>query len=397
MKNRSISIEKLCEILFFVSLFIYLCSSFIFCSFYSAYFSNLFYKISIVISCALLVIIEILHKKIKVKELILLLLTLVLTIIITVRLNGYFTVPLLLFVYSARQFDFRKIAKFYSIVSIVALFVIILSAKLSIIPNYVSVINDKRREFLGFRYALYPQVMAFNITCLLSYLNYYKATLKKIVLSLIFLVGNIYIYVYTSSRLSLFLSIIVLIVFVLYNNRNSKIFENKIISFLIKNCFIIFAVFSLVFTLNYSVNNDFYYKLDTKLEHRLLLGNNAIKEYGIKIFGNDVILVGNGVDKYGVKTDGQYNYIDSLYVSVLIKYGVLLSITILLLITYSLHKLSDKKDYFLLFIFFVFSLHAIIDDLGFYLYYNAFWLAIMSNISVDSSNYVKLKKTNKNK
>ena len=381
MKDYNISKNKLCEILFFISLFIYLCSAYIFCSFYSAFFSNMFYKLSVVASCGLLLMIEIIHKKINVKELVLLILTLCMTGILTVRLNGYFTIPLLLFVYSARQFEFKKIAKFYLIVSIIALVFIIISSRLSIIPNYISIINNKRREFMGFRYALYPQIMALNITCLVSYLNYNSKISKKVLLSLLFLIGNLYIFYYTNSRLSLFLSIIVLIVFIFFNKKMNKIFENKMISFMLKNCFIIFSILSLIMTLNYDKTSSFYYNLDMKLEHRLLLGNNAIKEYGINLFGNDVVLVGNGVDKYGVKTDGIYNYIDSLYVSVLIKYGIILAITILFLITYSLYKLNNNKDYFLLFIFFVFSLHGIFDDLGFYLYYNAFWLAIMSSMS----------------
>lgn len=377
MKNYIINNEKFRELLFFTALIIYLFSGFIFCSFYSLYFSDSFFKYSIFISCIILLFKELLHEKIKLNELIILIITFFLTIILIFRLNGYFTIPLLLFVYSAREIDFKKIVKVYLLLSIFALLFIVISSKLSIIPNYISIINNKKREFLGFRYALYPQILCFNITCLITYLKYNEKIFNKLFITLCLFIVNFYIFSYTGSRLSLILSIFILIIFLLFNGKN-KIFDCKIVSFLLKNSFIVFSIISIIISLNYNVNSKFYNTLDSVLEHRLLLGNNAINEYGIKYFGNNVVLIGNGVNKYGIKTQGTYNYIDSLYISLLIKYGSVLTITILILLTISLHRIYNRKGYFLLIIFFAFSLHGMIDDLGFYLYYNAFWLAILS-------------------
>ena len=73
---------------------------------------------------------------------------------------------------------------------------------------------------------------------------------------------------------------------------------------------------------------------------------------------------------------GTYNYVDCLYVMLLLRYGLVFFVIFIGILTITCIYLYKKKEYYLLLLMAILSLHGIIDDLMIYLYYNTFWLVI---------------------
>ncbi len=113
------------------------------------------------------------------------------------------------------------------------------------------------------------------------------------------------------------------------------------------------------------------------LQGFLRLGKDAIETYGISLLGQRVDLVGNGLTSTGEWVRiGQYNYIDCLYVQLLVRYGVLFSSIILALLTVVNYSAWHKCDFQLLMCQLVIALHCVVDDMSLWIYFNPFMILI---------------------
>ena len=378
--------KNISEKLFFFSYGIYLIFNIVNTSFYSIYISS--YMKYIMILCTIILIFkEILCKRLLKKEFFLLLICGFLLSFILLHVNGYAMFPLFFFIYSARNIDFKKITKFTYILSFVLLLFIIASAYAGIIENYkivtIEMARERTREYLGFRYPLFPQMILFNITACFLYTYKNKSLIIK---GIILAILNYLVFLKTDSRLSCYLSILLIIGVIFVQLKPNFLDNKKILCYILALSFPICSILSIGMTLNYNINDSRMVKLDEFLGGRLHLGKNSFNEYNINLFGNNTEYIGAGLDQYGRRTVGKYNYVDCLYINMLEKYGLIFNIVFLSLLSYILYATYKTKNYVLFIILIGFALHGIIDDLEIYLYYNAFWLAI--------SNYFRKNKRN---
>ena len=367
------------EMLFFFAYGLYIFIGIMNISFFQIYTNNITKYINIL--CMLILLYnELLNKKICIKEIFLLLFVSLLAFPVTIHNNGTLFI-MILFIYCARSIDFRKIAKFSLLESILLLFLVIFSSKIGIITNYISTEGGRIREYLGFRYALFSPMILFNITALELYLHKDKFSPFRYIILFIL---NYYVYIKTDSRLSFYLSIL-LILFIAILTRFPNFFKKRnVLCKIMVFSFILCSIFSLVTTINYDYSNPYMSKLNEILGRRLYLGHISLDMYPINLLGHDTKYIGNGLDMYGNKTSGTYFYVDCLYLNLLEKYGLIFTVILLLLLTYSLSNTLKEKDYFLLVILTFFALHGIIDDLEIYIYYNTFWFIISKNFkSID--------------
>ena len=188
------------ELIFFSAYCIYLVISLLNTSFYSKFFMGKIYTLIKLICIFLLLLNEIIKTKMNLKSLEGLMVAGFIYVI--VAYNTSFVsdiVMLLIFVYCARDISFEKIARFTVYISSTILMFIILSAHTGIIMNYVEIADNRRREYLGFRYSLYPSAIMFNITALVLYLKRRHIGIKEI---LLLSVMNLFVFYKTNSRLS---------------------------------------------------------------------------------------------------------------------------------------------------------------------------------------------------
>lgn len=375
--------------LFFFAYGLYIFIGIMNISFFQIYTNNITKYINIL--CMLILLYnELLNKKICIKEIFLLLFVLLLAFPVMIHNNGTLFI-MILFIYCARSIDFRKIAKFSLLESILLLLLVIFSSKIGIITNYISTEGGRIREYLGFRYALFSPMILFNITALELYLHKDKFSPFRYIILFIL---NYYVYIKTDSRLSFYLSIL-LILFIAILTRFPNFFKKKnVLCKIMVFSFILCSIFSLVTTINYDYSNPYMSKLNEILGRRLYLGHISLDMYPINLLGHDTKYIGNGLDMYGNKTSGTYFYVDCLYLNLLEKYGLIFTVILLLLLTYSLSNTLKEKDYFLLVILTFFALHGIIDDLEIYIYYNTFWFIISKNFSknLKSIDYIERSK-----
>lgn len=369
MKMNKLLVKKtnIDEFLFFVAYSMYLVTAFFHISFYASYISK--YGKTIMLLCAIVIVFkELFVNKIRGKELIGLLICIILSLILFLHVNGYLMFPFFVLIYGARRIKFKKIAKFSFFLGIIMLAFIIISAKSGIILDYVSYVNGRERHFLGFRYALYPSMVVFNLTALYLYIN----DDAKIVKCIIPVVLNYILFKYTDSRLTFYLSVFTVFLVTFVKKHKSILDDKKIVSSILCISYIICSIVSLYLICSYSSMNNTLNDLDITLEHRLSLGKKSIEIYPINLLGHDVEFIGAGLSEDGTRSKKAYNYVDCMYLNMIEKYGIIYFLIYISILTYTTYQLKKTKNYILLIILCMYALMGMIDDLGLFLHYNTF-------------------------
>lgn len=282
------------------------------------------------------------------------------------------------FIYSAREMDFKRIARFSILISSIALGFIIISSFLGVIPNPVFMHHGKLRYNLGFRGMLFAPLFLFNITTLVLYERGSKIKWMQILFLILLNVGMFFL---TDSRLSFYLSLLILFADIML-----KIFPNlltcnkviKVVCLVLSFSYIFVCIFSLYATIEYG-NVAWLSKLDKLVDGRLRLGKEALMTFGISLLANkNTVWIGNGLDAMGNLPTGKYIYADNLYIHILLTYGVIFLVVYVILFTLVLFKCLKKKEHHLFIILVALAFRGFIDDLSFYLCYNTFVLLIGS-------------------
>ena len=175
--------DKKSEALFFFSYGLILAYMIISNSFFALYIGDL-WKIVFAVSIAGLFIYELMHEQVKVID--------IRNAIATLMLAGFVTTigsgPLansisatILLVFCGRNIPFKKIAVFSFLISLLCIAMIVISAYMGIIKNYVEY-GARIREYLGFRYSLYGPMLVANCTNFLIYIRKRNISIIELIL-----------------------------------------------------------------------------------------------------------------------------------------------------------------------------------------------------------------------
>lgn len=353
----------------YIAYSVYLILGIIESSFYAIYVQN--YSKIILLSCIILLVLgESITFRVNYKDMMLGIVLIACFVYLYLFIGlGVSLIPL--FMYSTRNIDITGIIKISYIISVTLLIIIILSSYLGVIENYIYHDTTRERQYLGFRYALYPSSILCNIIFLKVYLEKERISWKSIILLLIL---SYILYALTDSRLTFVLGLLIL-VFSAVNKIIPSICE-KILSRLLIFSYVFVGIISLYFTLDYNHLIDWQENLNEILGGRLSLGYSTLEFYGYGLFGRKVELVGNGLDANGIVNSSSYNYVDNLYVQLLLKTGVLFLVFFIICMTYVTYLTYKQKNLYLYVILVVLALHGLIDDLILQIQYNSFWLLI---------------------
>ena len=371
------------EILGLVALAIFLLFSLLNVSLYSQFISPMLYNVAIFLIILLMLLKEFISGSNSFESLLGLLGGATLYFIIgSVTSYTSFMVLGLSLIYSLRDIPFSKVVKVAFIISIAMLFLVILSSKLGLIPDYIEFSATRVRHYLGFRYSLFPSTIMLNIIAISFFLKQETVSYQRLLI--LFLV-SMYLYLETDSRLAFISSCLLLLA-----NLAMKLIPTVIekISLLLK-----------LFTLTYFVNaylsywisknylstsnaflNHFFHQANQFLGGRIYLSNRSLSLYGYGMLGQRIAWVGNGLSMQGERSTDAYLYVDNLYIQILQHFGLIALIIILTLLTATLVKLLKKGQIVLSIILISLSFHALIDDLILNIYYNIFWILIGSLI-----------------
>lgn len=361
------------EKIFFVTYSFYLLTMILCNSTYAIYFPSFTQKYISMICIGLLACGEISCPKYTIKQLIILLFLLGISAINYIIVHDIMFVLTLVFIFCAHDISFKKIGRYTMYILLFMLLFIICSAKAGIIANFVSADIFRERQFIGFLYPLIPATLFGNLVFL--YAHYKGASISWAVL-LLFFIANSLIWEWTDSRLGTILTFTFLLVLVLkklfhrYSFRNCW-FKNIFITSYVISCFIgIYTAY------NYNPSDIYHFLANIILAGRLSLGYEALTTYPISFFGINILLVGHGLDANGRHANGEYFYIDCIYIKLLLCYGSVILMSYVMVFTRLLYTYCKKDNYIVLWILVLLAVHGIIDDAIMYVMYNPFLLMI---------------------
>lgn len=277
------------------------------------------------------------------------------------------------YIYCARNIPFAKIAKFTLDISIALVLAVVLTSCFGIIENIAAYKSGRVRQYMGFRYALYLPGQLLNMTALWIYLKKDKITIPG---ALVWAVANWIVFYWTDSRISFVIAEGLLAAALLMRFWPKYVDKLKPIWWVATGSFHLCAAFSLIMTLAYDSSLSWMRRLNSVLEGRLRLGHTSLAERGVRLFGQQIEWLGNGLDAFGNAAVGTYTYVDCLYVKILQRYGVVVVIALAVLMGWSMLRLYQRREYRILLVCATVAVHCVLDDLSFTLHYNTFWLAM---------------------
>lgn len=375
--------RSLPEILALSALTIFLVMSIFDVTFYVQYLPKIVHRILIAILLILLVIKESYKRKLDYRTIISLFSTVLIYLLIGKMSTFSSNIAIgFIFIYVLRDIPFKSVAKISLAVSVFMLLFVIASAKLGVIINYLEISGPRVRSYLGFRYALYPSILLMNVIAITLYLKQNNIRYWQ---WLLLTLSVYWVYGQTDSRLTFYNSCILLVFNILIKWFPDILSKLGNVFKIFRLTFIINAIISFWISINYlgsnnSFVNSFLFKLNHMLGDRLFLANKSLELFGFGLFGKQVDWNGNGLTIEGVRNYQTYLYVDNLYIRILQKFGLLVLVLMLALLTLTLFKAIKKDQWVIAFILIVMSFQSMIDDLNMYLHYNIFWILIGSLI-----------------
>lgn len=237
------------------------------------------------------------------------------------------------------KIDEDKLIKRGLIVYMMILFTTIILVRLNIIDNYVVTMQERIRDFLGFAYASFASYYYFFTVLLYvcfrkDKLSYYELIIIEII--------NYYLFLLTDTKYSFFITtllVLIIIIFKIKPSLKQKLIDFKLLKFL--PYILLFITLFLVLM----PENELWNKLDMLVTGRLSLAKKGLETFGISIFGQAVELIGYDISAMDVS---YYNYVDSSYIQILIKYGIVNLFIILMIYVELIDKAIRKNNVYLL-------------------------------------------------
>lgn len=277
-----------------------------------------------------------------------------------------------LLIWGARDIDFRKILKVHGTLVLFIVLTAFISSLVGIIPNLQYGVDGYIRNSFGI---CYPTDFAAYVFFLMTTLFYLMKDRMKWWMYLSGIVVGFVVFRYCHTRLDCG-SMVILSVLYMITKLVEPYLRNRAKGLRVLMCFVIVVLFLLCFFLTYSFDSssEWMRKLDGLFSTRLALGREAFDRYPVNLFGQFVLMQGNGGS---VEAKGEYFFLDSSYIYILFKYGVVY--VVLLLGSYVDTCFRRRKDLFFLVAICVIAVNATTAHHLTHVQYNPFFMALFAS------------------
>ena len=221
----------------------------------------------------------------------------------------------------------------------------------------------------GVRYALgfgHPNTLSIYVLSIctdIAYLFYGKSKFKMIIL---FTVIALIINEICRSRGPVICIFLLIILLIIYPKLKDNAIVNKVITWLFPMLMICSYIFALIFS---KYDSALLTKLDELFSSRITLMGIFAKSYPLTLFGNLFV-------DYATGTTGTSYVLDNAYMSLLIKFGILVSLLFIVMIPKTIKNMQRKGDYAMIICLIVYMFLGLMEN-GFYvLFYNPFLLSL---------------------
>ena len=289
--------------------------------------------------------------------------------------NGNIRDEFIIVIILALLFNNENPSKFVKFVFYFNLVFVVINCLLSyfgLLPFQV-VTNIRIRHYFNFFHPNSLGVYVLSIYSLFCYC-YKKWKLPIIGLGI---VSFFFAYEYVNSRTSGLLILLLLVLHIFYwilcyiknkFNINVQILK-KFCSGFIAFLPIICLIFSIIITIAYGENLPIINKLDQLLSTRISLQYNSYSNYGFPLFGLQKNFI---VDTYDL--------IDSLYMQLIYRYGLLFEIVLFIAITFRLYTIRNKFDLFSFsWVVIIWCLHGFSEPVSLYFLFNPFLIFLYND------------------
>lgn len=314
------------------------------------------------------IIIDFLYKEYDRKELIFIVVITTL-LLISSKVTGNRTMLIYwVFIVAAHNIELEKIVKVAIIVHLCCMVTIIASSIAGVVENRIYIQGGFRsRASLGYQYATDSSNYFFHMILMYIYIKKEKiswGSMGGLMLC------NLLLFELTNTRNAFVLGTFALIfagVFKIF-----KYLRNNNIVYKVGAIFMMPIASGMIIYLSFFYNEQVSWmkKLDVLFSGRLAMGYNAFKTYGISVWGQSIQWIG-GTRDYMINP-GEYNYVDSSYVQILINYGVLILILVCLLFVLLIWKAIKKEDTYLIMVLVIIILHSTLDPQLLWMAFNPF-------------------------
>lgn len=380
-KNKKI---RLSEFIYLVAFSIYLINVVLYSTMFNVHMNNKIVSISNIFVILIIVVKIFLFDEYTIKQLIAILL-LSISIITCYFTSDYKTLLYLaLFIIGAKGVSFKKIVKVYFYITAAIVIIAMISVKLGIIEHIISQRDGKPRYAFG---SIYCTDFASHIFYLVASYCYIKYEKLSIIHTVIFSLLGIFTYYYNGARLDS-ACIFIVSVFSLYiirkkklrKNTNNNLSINPFFKLLLIFSVPLYAVISIVTTIIYNASNAKMNYLDGLLSARLTLGQIGIIKYGFKLFGQKIIMVGNGGTNE-IVTD--YFFIDCSYLYIALQYGtIILALLCIYYVFYNQKRIKNGDTLTPIIILFI-AINSIVAHHFTDIAYNPFILIFFTSMESD--------------
>lgn len=263
------------------------------------------------------------------------------------------------FIVAARNIKIEKMIKFAFFTQLILTIGIALASRMGMVSDWIYNIEGRNRHSLGYIYPSHIASIFFYLV--MAYIVIRKEKLKLLEVVIIEGINSI-IFVLTDSKTSFALATLAILFLWL-----TKFYKKDLISNVYSKIFYVYSIFciaivSILACLVYNEENPLLVMINRFVNNRLIMGHNALLEYGLSLFGEKIEWVGYGGLGYSMASlKGEYNYVDCSYVKVLLDYGVIFFVIIL--IGYSLvsYRAILKNDRYMCLCILFMCIYSIIE------------------------------------
>lgn len=287
----------------------------------------------------------------------------------------------MLLILGAKDISYRLIVKTYIAVKVPIIFLTIICSKIGIVTNLIYNQHGRIREALGFVYPTDFAAQIFFVFIAWVCLREIKISYLELIVMLV--IAGI-LKRYCDARCSV-LCIVLLVVWITFLKCMQHISVNYKVIYWGKCIFrgsalaspYLFTLFMILASRFYNPENEILKKINKLINNRLLLGNKGFEDYDSSLYGQYITMIGNG----GTTEQPQnYNFLDCSYVNMWLRFGGLVFIVVLLIISYLM--LKNWNNILLIGIIVLICLHSIIEHHLFEFYYNIMILLPLAHFKI---------------
>ena len=295
-----------------------------------------------------------------------------------------------LLVWGARDIDFRKILKVHGTLVFLIVLTAFIASLTGKIVNLQYYTDGYVRNSFGIYYPTDFAAYVFFLTATFFYL------MKDRMKWWMYLSGALlalFTYKYCHARLDssclVIISVLCMITALIEPHLKDKAMWLRVLL-----CFVIIVLFFVCFFIAYYYDPSIGWmkEIDTLFSVRLDLGHAAFERFDVNLFGQFVLMQGNGGS---TEWKGNYFFLDSSYIYILFKYGVVF--VILLLGSYVVSCFKRRKDLFFLVTICVIALNATTAHHLTHVQYNPFFMALLASFTDKTPSSSLIKNADENK